>query len=204
ENLLGQLAGLGDQASTAISAARSLGDARYQARHDALTGLANRVLFAEAIEQALADARRGGDHPVVCFIDLDGFKAVNDAHGHAAGDDLLVQVGQRITACVREIDVVARLSGDEFGVLLRRVERAADAGGVAAKLVDVLRRPFVAGGHEVTIGASIGLAAAPVDGATSDELLSAADDAMYRAKEHRGTYRSASGPADVAPPGAPG
>jgi diguanylate cyclase (GGDEF)-like protein len=191
--LLQRLSALGDQASTAISAARSLGEARYQARHDALTGLGNRVLFTERIEQALADGRRSGRHPVVCFLDLDGFKAVNDAHGHAVGDQLLTQVGRRVLSCVRETDVVARLSGDEFGVLVRGLERSVEAEPVAAKLVQALATPFHLEGHTVRIGASIGVAAAPGDGTTPDALLIAADHAMYRAKRTGSTWRLASG-----------
>jgi diguanylate cyclase (GGDEF)-like protein len=200
ETLLQQLAALGDQASTAISAARSLNEARHQARHDALTGLANRVLFTERIEQSLADGRRSGRHPVVCFVDLDGFKAVNDAHGHAVGDQLLTQVGRRVLACVRETDVVARLSGDEFGVLVRGLERSAEAEPVADKLVQALATPFEVGGHTLRIGASIGVAAAPFDGTTPDALLIAADHAMYRAKTAGGAWRLASGEQVAATP----
>lgn len=191
ECLLGQLSNLADQASTALSAARALERARHQATHDALTGLANRVLFTERIEHTLADGRRTGERTAVCFIDLDGFKAVNDQHGHAAGDALLVEVGARISGCVRESDAVARLSGDEFGVLVRRVEHDDAAALVADKLVTVLGEPFVVGGHEMRIGASVGVALAPEAGTTPDQLLLAADGAMYRAKTHRGTYRIA-------------
>lgn len=193
DTLFQQLSALADQASTAISAARSLGEARHQARHDALTGLANRVLFTERIEQSLADGRRSGRPPVVCFVDLDGFKAVNDAYGHAVGDQLLTQVGRRVLALVRETDLVARLSGDEFGVLLRGLERSVEAEPVADKLVQALAAPFHVDGHTLRIGASIGVAAAPLDGSTPDALLIAADHAMYRAKRIGGAWRPATG-----------
>jgi diguanylate cyclase (GGDEF)-like protein len=188
---LDRLGALADQGSTAVAAARALAEARHQARHDATTGLANRRLFTERLEDALADGRRTGWHPVVCFLDLDGFKRVNDVYGHAVGDHLLVAVGQRIQASLRETDLAARLSGDEFGVLLRGVDRSVDAGWVAAKLVAALHEPFEVDGSEVRIGASVGVAAAPVAGATPDELLKAADHAMYEAKREGGTYRTA-------------
>jgi diguanylate cyclase (GGDEF)-like protein len=191
EVVLRRLAALGDQASTALTAARALTEARYRANHDALTGLANRVLFTARIEQALADSRRTGSRPVVCFIDLDGFKQVNDEHGHAAGDQLLVEVGRRIQALLRETDAAARLSGDEFGVLLRGLTDVEDAEVVAAKLVSTLAEPYLVDGQELTISASIGVAAEPPGGATPDQLLIAADAAMYRAKIERDTYRIA-------------
>lgn len=201
EVLLDQLVALADQASTAIAAARALDEARYQARHDPLTGLANRVLFTEHIERSLADGRRSAEQPVVCFVDLDGFKHVNDVHGHAAGDRLLVEVAARIRACVRETDVVARLSGDEFGVLLRGLARPADAEPIAAELVTALGAPFDIDGRTVRIGASIGVAGAPRDSTTPDELLLAADAAMYRAKVEGGSYRLADPAATPAPRG---
>jgi diguanylate cyclase (GGDEF)-like protein len=188
---LDRLGALADQGSTAVAAARALAEARHQARHDATTGLANRRLFTERLEAALADGRRTGWHPVVCFLDLDGFKRVNDVHGHAVGDHLLVAVGERIQESLRETDLAARLSGDEFGVLLRGVDRAVEAGAVAAKLVSALHQPFDVDGHEVRIGASVGVAAAPLAGETPDQLLKAADHAMYDAKREGGTYRVA-------------
>jgi diguanylate cyclase (GGDEF)-like protein len=191
EIALSRLEALGDQGSTALSAARALSEARYRASHDALTGLANRVLFTERVEQALADGRRTGSRPVVCFVDLDGFKLVNDVHGHAVGDQLLIEVGARVQAAVRETDAAARLSGDEFGVLLRGLADVKDAEVVAAKLVAVLGAPYRVGERELAVSASIGVAVASGGEATADQLLIAADHAMYRAKAERGTYRFA-------------
>ncbi|MFA9430857.1 diguanylate cyclase domain-containing protein [Egicoccus sp. AB-alg2] len=185
------LSSLADQAGTAISGLRLLAEARHAATHDALTGLANRVLFASHLDQAIAGgvaSRASAD--AVCFIDLDAFKGVNDRHGHAVGDELLVAVAARIRATVRAGDVVARLSGDEFGVLLRRLRTRQDAEVVAAALVDALAEPFALRTTEVRIGGSVGVAFV-ADGADAEDLLRRADEAMYAAKAERGTYRLA-------------
>jgi diguanylate cyclase (GGDEF)-like protein len=154
---------------------------RYQAFHDALTGLPNRLLFAEQVREALA-SDRDDDAPSVLFLDLDDFKTINDSLGHGAGDELLVAVAHRLRSHVRPGDVVARLGGDEFAVLLERTgleaaERAAD------RLVSALRAPFVLSGHEMSIHASIGIAGHYGAG-TADELLRNADVAMYSAKDN--------------------
>lgn len=169
----------------------------HRAFHDELTGLANRALFHTQIEQALADHDRTGDRAAVCFVDLDGFKRVNDERGHAAGDELLITVAERIRAAVRASDVVARLSGDEFGVLLRGVQHPDDAERVAGELVAVLGRPASLAVGEVCISASVGVALLPDHGTTPEELLRQSDAAMYRAKRVRGTYRFVGAEDDV-------
>lgn len=191
------LSGLGDQAAGALTTVRLLERARHQATHDDLTGLANRALFHTQIEQALADHDRTGDRAAVCFVDLDGFKRVNDERGHAAGDELLITVAERIRAAVRASDVVARLSGDEFGVLLRGVQHPDDAERVAGELVAVLGRPASLAVGEVCISASVGVALLPDHGTTPEELLRQSDAAMYRAKRVRGTYRFVGAEDDV-------
>ena len=149
---------------------------RHQAFHDGLTGLPNRSLFAEQVEEALA---RGG--ATVLFLDLDDFKAINDTFGHGAGDELLVGVADRVRLHVRPGDVAARLGGDEFGVLLHEASRA-EADAVAQRLVEALREPFVVEGRELAVHASIGVAVSGSTGASADDVLRNADLAMYGAK----------------------
>jgi len=154
----------------------------YQAYHDALTGLPNRLLFREQITEALAaDTSEGTTHAVL-FLDLNRFKEVNDSWGHAAGDELLIQVANRIRDCIRPGDLPARLGGDEFAVLLKGTS---DEGAeqVATRLVDALHPPFtLAAGHQVVVRASIGIAVSGAEAASTEELLQNADLAMYTAK----------------------
>ncbi|MEJ5914754.1 diguanylate cyclase domain-containing protein [Pseudokineococcus sp. 1T1Z-3] len=155
---------------------------------DPLTGLANRRSVEERIEVALADAERGGHVLALLFCDLDGFKAVNDAHGHAVGDDLLVAVASRLRERVRRTDLVARMGGDEFLVALPGLDQqtaAQDASRLATALAADLLRPVVIGGVEVVAGASIGIALAPRDGRSFGELLHHADQRMYVSKRAR-------------------
>jgi len=153
------------------------------AQFDTVTGLPNRHLFRDRLGQALVQARRNGWLAGVLFADLDRFKTVNDTFGHAIGDKLLAQVGARLTECVRAGDTVARLSGDEFAVILSSLAKADDAGLVAQKIVQALAAPFALDGHEAYISASIGIALHPADGEDPDTLIKNADTAMYRAKE---------------------
>ena len=150
-----------------------------QAYSDQLTGLANRTLFRERIEAAVAESRPSG--VAVLFLDLDGFKGVNDAQGHATGDHLLALVGQRLRNAVRPGDVVARLGGDEFGVLVTGEDAEKAAVWVAHRIRRVLANDFRLEGHEITVGASIGIAVNH-GGESADQLLRNADLAMYRAK----------------------
>ncbi|HQR52424.1 MAG TPA: EAL domain-containing protein [Burkholderiales bacterium] len=154
----------------------------YQATHDALTGLPNRLLLRDRLVQALAHARRSRSPVAVLFIDLDRFKHVNDSLGHSEGDVLLQKVSQRLRTAVREGDTVARWGGDEFVVVLDSANDGAAAQAVAHKIAAALRSPIPLGLHVVTISASIGGAIYPDDGDTSETLLRRADAAMYRAK----------------------
>lgn len=160
------------------------------AHHDPLTGVANRLLLRERAEQALAGWRRDGDGFAVLCIDLDRFKPVNDTLGHAAGDLLLKQAGERLSSCLRRSDTIARMGGDEFTIILSRVADTADAGVVAEKILAAFLAPFDLNGHSRSIGASIGICIYPTDGGDADTLVKKADAAMYRAKEAgRNCYR---------------
>jgi diguanylate cyclase (GGDEF)-like protein/PAS domain S-box-containing protein len=162
----------------------------HMARHDALTNLPNRTLFRERLEAALMRVPRGEKVSVLC-IDLDRFKPVNDTLGHLVGDELLKQVASRLSGCVREIDTVARIGGDEFAIVQSGPELdAADIAAAAQRLVDTVGEPYTVGDHQIVIGASIGISVAPEDDTNSELLLRNADLAMYRAKsDGRGTYR---------------
>jgi diguanylate cyclase (GGDEF)-like protein/PAS domain S-box-containing protein len=152
----------------------------HQAFHDGLTGLANRTLFTERVEHALARAAPGD--LAVLFIDLDDFKHVNDSLGHAAGDQLLVAAARRLQGCLRPTDVAARLGGDEFAVLLERVTDADGAATVAGRVLDTLHQPFGLNGRTIPIKASLGVATGRPGADEADELLRNADVAMYAAK----------------------
>ena len=154
----------------------------HQANHDSLTGLANRVLFGQAVSARLATTDQGGRSLVVLFLDLDDFKLVNDTMGHPVGDALLRAVGQRIAASLRPNDVAARLGGDEFAVVLWDREDLAGARRAADRLLAAIDEPFVLESSVVSIHASIGIAAGASSRVTSDELMRNADVAMYVAK----------------------
>lgn len=155
---------------------------QFQALNDALTGLPNRRLFSDRLSQILALARRERRMVALLYIDLDGFKLVNDSLGHSIGDNLLVQVAARWQLRVRQADTLARLGGDEFTVILGGLHAKEDAAAVAKSLLDVLATPFLIDDHQLTIGASIGISIFPEDGSDADELLQQADSAMYAAK----------------------
>lgn len=183
---------------------------RHMAYFDPLTGLPNRRLLEDRIKVAIAHAHRNRGQIALLFIDLDGFKAVNDQLGHDAGDELLAATARRLSACLREDDTAARLGGDEFVVLLSDVEGAGSARCVACRLLQAVREPVEAGGQALTVTMSIGISVYPHDGTTVEALLKAADVAMYRAKSagrnqyviHRpGLEEGGAGdPMDEAPP----
>ncbi|GAA3917970.1 sensor domain-containing diguanylate cyclase [Actinoplanes auranticolor] len=158
----------------------------HEATHDALTGLPNRRRMQDALGTSLRD-----DAVAVLFVDLDGFKPVNDAHGHEAGDELLRQVAERLSACVREGDVLARVGGDEFVVLMPGVTDQADADAMSQRVRTAVERPFPVFGADITIGASVGVHLATPDD-DPDQALRAADHAMYAVK-HLGGGRRAHG-----------
>ncbi len=162
----------------------------YMARHDALTGLPNRTVLTERVEQAIAQAGRDSRFCSLLFIDLDRFKAINDTLGHPVGDQLLRAVADRLQACVREVDTVARLGGDEFAVVQAGLERPDDAAVLARRIVERLGEPYEIEEHHVVVSTSVGISVAPIDGAHCGKLLKNADMALYRAKaDGRATWR---------------
>jgi len=176
----------------------------HLAYHDGLTGLPNRRSFGERLDQMLALARRHHHPAALMFIDLDGFKAVNDSLGHAAGDQLLQAVAGRVLACLREGDLLFRMGGDEFTVVLPRVAAASDADIVARRVLAEVARPVPLAGASAVVGASIGIALFPVDATDADALLRLADDAMYTAKSAgKGCHAFHGGP-PAPPPSQPG
>jgi diguanylate cyclase (GGDEF)-like protein len=181
-DLLDRLSGVAAQAVTALQNGHLLDEMTHQAMHDQLTGLANRLQFTEQLRGALERAREEL-HPVtLLYLDLDGFKPVNDEFGHDVGDQLLVAVAKRMVSCTRSDDTVARLGGDEFAVLIDSQTAAGDAEEVSDRLAGALTRPFMIDGHELRLGASIGRAVFPLDADTPDGLLRCADAAMFDVK----------------------
>lgn len=163
---------------------------RYRANYDSLTNLPNRLNFTEHLSDALARNRRDQGQIALLFIDLDRFKTINDTLGHDFGDELIRQVATRICQAVRETDVVSRLGGDEFTVLLANMTDEIHASIIAKGILEQLARPFLLFGHEVYSGASIGITVSPQDGADAMTLLKNADMAMYEAKDQgRNTFR---------------
>ncbi|HQY09383.1 MAG TPA: diguanylate cyclase [Burkholderiaceae bacterium] len=154
----------------------------HQAQHDALTGLPNRLLLRDRLQQCLQMSRRNGNLFALMFMDLDHFKQVNDELGHAVGDELLRQVTQRIVAGLRATDTASRLGGDEFVVLLPQIDSALDAGTAATHLLERVAQPYPLGEHTLTTTFSIGIAVHPHDGDDEDTLMRHADVAMYQAK----------------------
>ncbi|MBS0371286.1 MAG: diguanylate cyclase [Proteobacteria bacterium] len=156
---------------------------RHMAQHDPLTRLPNRALFADRLHSALARARRENTLAGLMFVDLDRFKPVNDAHGHAVGDKLLIAAAARMRECLREADTLARMGGDEFVVLLPHIDAPADARQVAERILSALSHPFEVDGLELQISASIGVGLFPDHGTDDVSLMKSADNAMYQAKD---------------------
>jgi len=183
-----------------VSAARAREQERERQRramehlalHDTLTGLPNRFLLLGRLEQALTSAQRHGSRLAVLFLDLDGFKPVNDRHGHHAGDELLHEIGHRLRRCIRDCDTVARHGGDEFVLVLTDIRGAEAAAAVAEKILQAVAEPVTVGGKPLQVTTSIGIAIYPDSGLDSESLLRAADAAMYEAKaEGRKIFRFA-------------
>ena len=156
---------------------------RHLAFHDALTGLPNRLLFADRVKVAVAHAQRRDRLLAVLFLDLDRFKTINDSLGHSVGDQLLRRVAERVQGCVREGDTLARLGGDEFTILISEIGRGEDAAKIAQKIQETIRLPFVLDQRELFVTTSIGVALYPTDGQDAETLVRNADTAMYRAKD---------------------
>lgn len=176
-------AGFAERLAIALSKTAREDRLYRQAHFDPLTSLPNRLLFRDRLEQELAAVSDGRARGALLYIDLDHFKRVNDTVGHAAGDQMLQIIAQRLRASVKEGDTVSRLAGDEFTVILRNVSDAESAAVVAERIIDAIRVPVSLGGRDHFVQASIGIALFPDDGAAIDDLLRNADRAMYRAKE---------------------
>lgn len=162
----------------------------HMAHHDALTGLPNRTLFLERIEFSLAESQRAGSYMAVLFLDLDHFKDVNDTLGHPVGDELLIQVSERLLHCARQSDTVARLGGDEFAILCSNLKSADQAAELAQRIVEAIAHPYSISGQEIHTATSIGISTFPTDAREPDRLVSFADMALYTAKEQgRSNYK---------------
>jgi diguanylate cyclase (GGDEF)-like protein len=161
----------------------------YAANVDALTGLPNRKVFCEQLEQELKRVERG-EQLAVLYLDIDYLKQVNDTLGHPAGDKLLIGVADRLCDCIRDLDVVARLSGDEFAIIQKLLDQPSDAAALAMRIREAIHKPFDLDGHQITVDISIGISMAPNDATELDELMKTADMALYETKNAgRGTYR---------------
>ncbi|RMF70218.1 MAG: EAL domain-containing protein [Calditrichaeota bacterium] len=165
-----------------LQESRRLG--RHLAYYDGLTDLPNRLLFQDRLHQAVAQARRFDQDVALLFLDLDGFKRINDTLGHSVGDLLLKAVAKRLTEHIREVDTIARVGGDEFTIILLGIHGVGDAAQVAQKILEIVSRPFRVEEHELYITASIGISLYPYDGEEIDGMLKKAEIAMYRAKAH--------------------
>jgi len=155
----------------------------HQAAYDTLTNIPNRRGFDEHLRRVFALSERGHEEFAVLYMDLDGFKAINDKFGHDAGDEALIEVTRRFTNVMREADFLARLGGDEFAAIIQKYKNSAELEALASRMIHSLEPPInLVGGHEASIGVSIGVACYPANGNSVDLLVSAADSAMYRAK----------------------
>ncbi|HUA71378.1 MAG TPA: diguanylate cyclase [Solirubrobacteraceae bacterium] len=188
-DLLDRLSGVAAQATTALQNGRLVDEMTHQAMHDQLTGLANRLQFTGQLRDVIYRARKEIQPVTLLYMDLDGFKPVNDEFGHDVGDHLLVAVAKRLASCTRAEDTVARLGGDEFAVLIDSKTAPADAEDVSDRLAAAVTRPFVIDGHRLHLGISIGRAVFPIDAEDADGLLRCADAAMFSVK--RSTYARA-------------
>ena len=178
---------------------RTVTQTRRFAYHDELTGLPNRRLLQDRYNQAVALAARQGRRVALLFLDLDGFKQINDAHGHAAGDSVLRQVAERLRACIRKSDTACRYGGDEFVILLPELDGRESATAAARKIRARLAVPCVVDGTPITVTASIGVAVYPLDGREYGDLMRMTDSFMYRAKARGAACRARpSRPASVA------
>jgi diguanylate cyclase (GGDEF)-like protein len=161
-------------------------DVDHLAHHDALTGLANRLMLYDRLEHAIAVSQRTGRRIALIFMDLERFKDINDTRGHAVGDKVLKAVSNRLKKMVREVDTVARLGGDEFVILFDSIDDPRQIAPIAQKIIDGFRLPLEIDGQEYRLGVSIGISVYPQDGDNATELLDKADLAMYRAKKAGG------------------
>jgi diguanylate cyclase (GGDEF)-like protein/PAS domain S-box-containing protein len=178
----GQVIGVYSSSTDVTSIKKVERQLEHLAQHDTLTGLPNRHTFNDAIATALARARRTGTQVALLFLDVDGFKRINDTLGHAAGDDVLREFAQRLSGAVRRTDLVARLAGDEFVVILEGIHAREECRFVARKIIAAIRAPFHAGDSAISVTTSIGIALGDGETSTAESLLKRADSALYAAK----------------------
>jgi diguanylate cyclase (GGDEF)-like protein len=171
------------QVTSAIRNKQTEARLRHMAGHDALTDLPNRALFHDRLDRALTYARRDGGHLALLYLDLNGFKQVNDTYGHDIGDRLLQAVANRLTDCLRESDTIARMGGDEFTVLLTKIHTPVGVARVIEKVHEVIGTPYEIGGHVLNISTSIGTSLYPMHGQSHEQLIDHADADMYAEKE---------------------
>lgn len=184
ENETGFLKEVSTRLSVAIATEERDKELYYHSHYDVLTNLPNRYFLTQSLQQLIENARRNENQLAVLFIDLDRFKNINDSLGHSIGDKLLISASERLSQCVRETDLVCRLGGDEFTVILSNVTDRKKVSNIADKIISDLARVFHVDDQELFVSASIGISIYPVDGQTSEELLKNADTAMYRAKQN--------------------
>jgi diguanylate cyclase (GGDEF)-like protein/PAS domain S-box-containing protein len=188
--LMGAMHTIGSQIGQFMARKAAEQNLRFFASHDPLTGLSNRTMFNDRLHQSLAQAARFERSLALLFIDLDGFKDVNDTHGHTVGDMLLAELASRLRATLREGDVIGRMGGDEFVVLIEEFGEAGQVAEVAKKLLDTVERPFTLQGRECRVTASLGISIYPDDGKDADTLIKNADMAMYLVKQQgKSSYR---------------
>ena len=190
-----RLSGVAAHAVIALENGRLVDHITYQARHDQLTGLANRLAFGERMRAATGRAAEQRKPFALFYVDLDRFKPVNDEFGHEVGDEVLRAVAQRLHNCARPDDTVARLGGDEFAVIVEAIDDESQLGPIAERLRTAFDSPFVIDGHRLRVQASIGRAVWPVDAQDVEGLLREADTAMYRVKHARSGRNGDRGPA---------
>jgi len=190
--------------SDADTAAQALDEVSHSAGHDALTQLPNRVLLLDRLAHAIAAAERHNPRLALLFLDIDNFKQINDACGHAVGDAVLELAARRLVSSVRSADTVSRYGGDEFLILLSEVSHPDDATLIADKVIAAIGALSHVGGHVLQLSASVGISLYPDDGVEADTLIACADASMYRAKQHGGGSYAMHGHAPVGTPGSVG
>lgn len=188
-DIIQRLSGITARICVSLEMAEEQQQIEHMAHYDTLTELPNRTLFLDRLDQIIARSQRYKQKFALLFIDLDYFKDVNDTFRHDVGDILLYQCAQRLSSCVRKMDVIGRMGGDEFTLVLTEIKTSANADKIAKKIIDLLHIPFKIKGHTCHIGCSIGISLYPLNGMDAQTLLKCSDSAMYEAKKERNTYR---------------
>ena len=162
---------------------------QHQAYYDILTDLPNRALFNDRLSQSIKTANRDNEEFALLFIDLDKFKQINDSLGHGVGDMVLIEAAKRLKDAIRDVDTLARIGGDEFTIILNKLQNKEGASIVSKKIIDTMRAPISVNNQDLYISASVGISIFPTDAQYAHNLIKFADEAMYKAKEHRNAFR---------------